>query len=272
MKYIKSIILTALAAIAFMSCEDVEDDRVILKGGTPPVLTVSSTNELVLTKAQENFTSIQFSWTNPGYEFSNGVSTHDVTYTLQIDTTGSNFSNPKMASVNYSKELGVAMRVRDLNNALSGLELKDFVPHNYEFRIRASLAGIEPVYSNVIKITITPYLDVVFPVPAKLFITGAATPLGWMAGGDPPAATQEFTKINPYTFVINSLAINASSPFLFVPVYGNWDAKYGFTGASLGNNPTGDTFTPGGADMVSPGAAKAYKITVNFKTGKYSFE
>ena len=122
------------------------------------------------------------------------------------------------------------------------------------------------------KIKITTYLDVVFAVPAKLFITGAATPIGWQAGNgkEPEPSGQKFTLVNPYTFVINSIALNASSGYLLIPVYSDWGAKYGFTGDKEKNNPTEDTFKPDGNDFLSPSAGGNYKIMVNFKTGKIS--
>jgi starch-binding outer membrane protein SusE/F len=267
---IYALLLSLSAGI--LSCEK-EEDRVTLLGGTPPELTLSTTADMVLEKAKENYSSLQFQWTNPEYQFSNGVNTQDVTYTLQVDTAGSNFTNPKKVELAFNRDLSTSFTVKELNTLLSAMELKDFMPHNFEFRIKATLSnGSVAMYSNVVPVTISTYLDVVFPVPAKLFITGAATPLGWMGGGDPEAPTQQFTQINSYTFEISSLQLNASSGFLFVPVYGNWDNKYGFTGSGLGNNPTGDSFRPGGNDMVSPSTAKPYKITVNFKTGRYSME
>ncbi|MBX7124077.1 MAG: SusE domain-containing protein [Cyclobacteriaceae bacterium] len=274
MKHTRIIILFALSLAGFLmtSCDKVED-KVTLTGSTPPQLTVSSSSDLVLQKARENYSSLQFSWTNPNYTYSNGVNTQDVNYLLQIDTTGSNFSNPKSVNLGFVKELSTAFTVKELNTALSGMELKDFVSHAFEFRIKATLfGGSAPVYSNVVKINITTYLDVVYPVPDKLYITGAATPGNWMGGGDAELVAQRFNKVNAYTFVIESLNINASSGYLFVPVYGDWSHKYGFTGSAQGNNPAGDTFKPEGNDFVSPATAKAYKITVNFKTGKFSFE
>jgi hypothetical protein len=267
-----SLSVSLIAGLFLFACEK-DEDQVTFLGGTDPVLTVSSVTTMALTKEQENYTSLQFQWTNPTFEFSNGVNTQDVFYTLQIDTLGSDFSNPKVVELAYPRELATTFKVRDLNTALSGMELKDFIPHNFEFRVKAALANSPvTVYSNVIGITITTYLDVVYPVPDKLFITGAATPAGWMGGGDAPVATQEFTKINAYTFQITSLQINGASPFLFVPVYGNWDNKYGFTGEKEKNNATSDSFKPEGNDFLSPATSKAYKITVNFKTGKFSFE
>lgn len=273
MKHIKYILIYSLLAGVFLfSCEE-DDNKVTFLGSNSPLLTSSSTSDLVLTKAQENFGSLQFQWTNPNYEFSNGVNTQDVSYTLEIDTMGSDFSNPKLVELAFTNNVSRTFKVKELNATLSGLELSDFEPHNFEFRIKATLSsGSVKQYSNVIKIKITTYLDVVYPVPDKLFITGAATPKDWMGGGDAEVPTQKFTRVNSYLFVLESLQINASSPFLFVPVYGNWDNKYGFTGAEVTNTPSGDSFMPAGNNFISPATAKAYKITVNFKTGKYSFE
>lgn len=258
--------------LGILSCEK-EEDRVTLLGGTAPELTLSSTNDIVLEKVRENYASLQFQWTNPDYQFSNGVNTQDVTYTLQVDTAGSNFTNPKKVELAFNSSLATSFTVKELNTLLSAMELKDFMPHEFEFRIKSTLSnGSVEMYSNVVPVTISTYLDVVYPVPAKLFITGGATPLGWMTGGDPEAPSQQFTMINSYTFQINSIQMTGSGPFLFVPVYGNWDNKYGFTGGGLTNNPAGDSFRPGGNDMVAPSTTKAYKITVNFKTGRYSFE
>jgi len=273
MKKIFNTLLTIITlAFVFAACED-EQDKVTILGGTPPVLTTSSSQALVLSKSKENYSSLQFQWTNPDYQFSNGINTQDVYYTLQVDTVGSNFSNPKVVGLAFTKEVAKSFTVKEVNTTLSSLELKDFTPHNFEFRIKATLASSSvPVYSNALPITITTYLDVVYPVPDKLYITGDATPKGWMGGGDAEVVTQKFTKVNSYLFVLEGIQMKASSPFLFVPVYGNWDNKYGFTGAKTANNPTGDTFKPNGEDLLSPSTAKAYKITVNFKTGKFSFE
>jgi hypothetical protein len=273
MKQFKYILLySILAGVSLFSCDD-QLDKVTFKGGSAPVLSVSSTDDLVLNKSEANFSSLQFQWTNPDYEFSNGVSTQDVSYVLQVDTTGSNFSNPKIVGKSFTKDVSVSFTVKDFNNTLAGLELKDYVPHEFEFRIAATLSkNVEPLYSNVIKVKVTTYLDVVYPVPDNLYITGAATPKSWMAGGDPEEVTQKFTKVNPYTFVLDGLQINGGSEFLLVPVYGDWGHKYGYTGDGAKNNTSGDFFKPEGNNFLAPAASKAYKITVNFKTGKYSFE
>ncbi len=273
MKNLKYIFFLVSAFLVF-SC-DKEETKVTFLKSTPPELVASSTADLVLNKAQENFSSLQFQWTNPTFEFSNGVNTQNVSYVLQIDEAGKNFGSAKQVALGFTNGVSKSFTVKELNTSLSGLELADFVAQNFEFRVKATLSNNSvPVYSNVVKIKITTYLDVVYPVPAKLFITGAATPASWQSGNgsEPVPANQEFTKVNTYTFVINSLQLNASSGYLLLPVYSSWSAKYGFTGDKEKNNPTNDSFKPDGNDFLSPATAKAYKITVNFKTGKIILE
>jgi starch-binding outer membrane protein SusE/F len=271
MKSIKYIVFF-LGALILLSCEK-DETRVTFLNSTPPVLAASSTADLVLNKAQENFSSLQFQWTNPTFEFSNGVNTQNVSYVLQIDEAGKNFGSAKQVGLGFTNSVSKSFSVKELNTALAGLELADFVPQNFEFRVKATLSNNSvPVFSNVVAIKVTTYLDVVYPVPTNLYITGAATPSSWMSGGDVEVVSQKFNKINPFTFVLNSIQINGDQQFLLVPVYGNWDNKYGFTGEEAKNNTSGDSFTPGGSNFKAPSATKAYKITVNFKTGKYSIE
>lgn len=273
MKKMKNLFMVAVAIVLFAAC-DKEGDQVKLIGGTSDItLSISSTADLTLTKAQENFSSLQFQWTNPGYKFSNGVNTQDVTYTLQIDRDGGDFTGAKVVGLEYKSALSASFKVRELNTALAGLELPDGPLNTFQFRVRSVLPGSNaPLFSNIVKMKIATYLDVVFTPPANLYITGAATPNNWMAGGDAEVVSQRFVKINPFTFVLNSIQINGGKEFLFVPVYGNWDNKFGFTGDGAKNNTAGDTFKPGGNNFLAPAASKAYKITVNFKTGKYTFE
>jgi len=112
---------------------------------------------------------------------------------------------------------------------------------------------------------------VVYPVPAKLYITGSATPASWMGGGDPENVSQRFTKVSSSKFEL-TVTLSAGNSFLFVPVYGDWGNKYGYTGSNNTNNVNGDTFKPDGGDMKAPGVTKSYKVTVDFKTGKYTVE
>jgi hypothetical protein len=257
---------------ALLSCKK-DENKIFYESGTNPVLTASTTAPMVLLLINKPNEAVRFSWTNPNYQFTTGVSSQDVSYTLQMDTTGANFSSPLKSETSISKDLGVALTVGDLNTKLLAMGLLEDMPHNVEIRIKASLAnGAVPLYSNVIKIVITPYLDVVYPVPAKLFITGSATPASWQCGcGEAELLTQKFTKVSSSKFEI-TIALSANNSYLFLPVYGSWSAKYGGKAAGNANNVTGDEFMPNGNDLKAPGTSGTYKITVDFKTGKFTVQ
>ncbi len=256
-----------------LSCEK-EETRVTFVKSTPPELAASSTADLVLNKAQENFSSLQFQWTNPKFEFSNGVNTQSVSYVLQIDEAGKNFGSAKQVALGFTNAVSKSFTVRELNNTLAGLELADFVPQNFEFRIKGTLANNSvPVYSNVVNIKITTYLDVVFPVPANLFIIGSATPGLWINTVVNLDPAQRFTLKNTFTYEISSMALTGGGYYVLLPVAGSWDNKYAFRGTKDQNNLLGDVFiADSGEDFLAPASDGNYKITVNFKTAKVSLE
>jgi starch-binding outer membrane protein SusE/F len=276
MKYFfKLTVLVTLLTSTITSCKK-DENKVLFEGGDAPVLTVVTTPAISpqLNQLNQNMVALKFNWTNPNYKFNTGVSSQDVTYTLQIDSTGSNFSNPKLIESQISKDFTTSFTVKELNTLLSGLGLRDSIIRSYDMRVKSTMANLSaPLYSNVYKTSLATYFDVVYPVPAALYITGEATPLNWQCGcaTDGAGTTQKFTKVSPSKFEL-TVALNGGKSYLFLPVYGSWSAKYGFDGASNNdNNVNGDKFRPDGKDMKAPGSG-TYKITVDFKTGKWSVQ
>jgi starch-binding outer membrane protein SusE/F len=273
MKNIFKRLLVLVVATSFLySCEK-DENQVIFEGGTNPVLKASSTSSMVLDINNKNATAVRFDWTNPDYSFNTGLSSQNVTYTLEIDTVGSNFTNPKRVQKAISNDLSVTLTVGELNSLLLGAEWLEAISHNFQIRIKSSLeGGTVPLYSNVIAITVTPYLDVLYPVPNALYITGSATPASWQCGcNEPELLSQKFTKVSSSRFEL-TIELSANNSYLFLPVYGSWSAKYGFTGGGNTNNVNGDNFKPEGNDIKAPGTTKPYKITVDFKTGKFTLQ
>ena len=265
--------VSLLFATTFSACEK-DENKIFYEGGKNPVLTVSSTAPLVLNINNKNLPAISFSWTNPDYKLTTGLSSQDVFYTLQVDTANANFRSSKLQEVVISKDLSKMFTVGELNTLLASLGLVEFVTKTIDIRLKSNLVGGSAIlYSNVIKLTVTPYLDVVYPVPTALFITGGATPLSWQCGcgSDGTGITQRFTKISSTTFELN-ITLTGGQSYLFLPVYGSWSAKYGFDGNGNDNNVNGDLFRPGGNDIKAPAATKSYKITVEFKTGKFTVQ
>lgn len=261
-----------LSLVLLMSaCKKDENKDYYLGNESSITLASSSPATIVLLIGNKDNNAMNFTWNNPDYKFTTGTSSQDVTYTLEIDTTGSDFSNPKIQQKAISKDLNTSLTVGELNGYLLSLDLDFGVPHNIQFRLKSTLKNnTVPVYSNVLSFVITPYLDVKYPVPANLYITGSATPASWQCGcGEAALASQTFTKINAYTFEL-TLALSANNEYLLLPVYGSWSAKYGFTGNGAENNVLGDSFKPEGNNIKAPSLSGTYKITVNFKTGSFS--
>jgi len=269
MKKMKNLFMVAVAIVLFAAC-DKEGDQVKLIGGSSDItLSISSTADLTLTKAQANFNSLQFQWTNPGYKFSNGVNTQDITYTLQIDKDGGDFTGAKVVGLEYKSALSASFKVRELNTALAGLELPDGPLNTFQFRVRSVLPGSNaPLFSNIVKMKIATYLDVVYPVPTNLFMVGDATPGGWDNSVGNLDPSQKFNKPNSFTFELPSIALTGGKYYLLLPVAGSWTNKYAFPGDKDKNNVLGDTFQPdSGADFLAPSTGN-YKVIVNFKTAK----
>jgi starch-binding outer membrane protein SusE/F len=274
MNNIIKLSFTFLIAGALFSCKK-NVSKISYEGSTDPVLSANRTTTIPLSFATKDNEAITLNWTNPNYQFSTGTSSHDVSYKVEIDTTNANFTNPNKKVIGISRDLSLTMTQTELNDyLLNQLNLVAGIPHNIEFRVVASLINNSlPTISNVLKYTVTPYAippKVTPPSTNELFITGAATPAGWMSGGDPDNAAQKFTRVSPTLYVLNSINLNADASYLFVPNYGDWGAKYGFAGSNNANNVNGDDLAASGGDMKSPPAAGAYKIEVDFQRGKFT--
>ena len=222
----------------------------------PIKLTPSSSTSLVLqiNKATDN--AISFNWNTTAY------GTNTINYALQMDTVGGNFKSPQ------TFQLGAAtsntFTENDLNTAVINAGVIGGSTKNVEFRV-VSYFGTSYtslfVYSDTIKLTLTTYV----PVPPALYIVGDATQSGWSN----PVATpsQQLTKIDAVSFgaIIN---LTAGKSYLFLPVNGSWDHKYGGASAT-GGTLLSDNAVPG-SNTPAPSVTGLYKIVVNFQTNSYT--
>ncbi|MFY7965522.1 MAG: SusE domain-containing protein [Chitinophagaceae bacterium] len=272
MKYLSKIFfLIIITATMFTSCKK-DENQVYYTGGTEPVLksSVAANTSLTLTEADKDLVAMKLWWTNPNYKFTTGVSSQDVTYTIEIDTTGSNFSSPNKKEVSLTADLMKEITVGDLNRYLvADMKLKAGENHPVEIRLKSSLNGSAALYSNVFKYTIKPYLVVKVALPSSgdLFIIGGATPGGWP--NPVPEPSQKFTKVSSAVYEI-TITLTGGESYLLLPVNGSWSDKYGGVGTSNNsNNVDGDDFKRGGSDLKAPPVTGNYKITVDFQEGKF---
>jgi len=270
-KKIKFIIATLILFGAMTSCKK-DENKIAFLGGTAPVLSADMTNVLPMSLANSDNPAVSLNWTNPNYSFTTGVSSQNVTYILEIDTVGSNFTNSKKKQVSISGDLSKTLTQGELNDYLQNqLELSVGVPHNIEMRLVSSIGGSSntELISNVLKFTATPFVvppKVQIPVSGRLFMVGNATPGGW--SNPVPAPAQEFTQISPTLYEL-TLPLVGGNSYLFLPVNGSWDVKYGYDGGNNQNDTDGDNLKIQGGDMKAPSTSGVYKIQVNFQQGKF---
>lgn len=192
-----------------------EEKLEIVKMGTP-VLT-SSTSKIVLSQKQESNTVLTLSWTPGNNEGTNKA----IDYVVQIDKKGNNFTAP------VEIELGKAIyksqfQVSNFNDLLlNSLLLTAGEEVTLEFRVVSQTkdATVEPDFSNVIEVMVTPY-EPVF-VPENLYLVGDATPNGWNAG----AATPMIRNNNDHSVFTWQGTLNAGE-FKFLTILDNWIPSY----------------------------------------------
>lgn len=269
-KILNKFLFTSLLATTLFACKK-DENRVYVEGGTAPVLT-ASTNAVSLSFANEAKEAIRLNWTNPNYQFTTGISSHDVNYQIEIDTLRANFNSPNKKTIALSKDLSLAISVKDFNDyLLNQLVLKPGVAYTLQMRVKAFLGtGALLLTSNVINATATPYAippKVPVPTTGELYIVGSATPGGW--NNPVPVPAQQFTKVQETLYEV-TLNLTGGGSYLALPRNGDWGAKYGAIGANNTNNPDGDDFRPGGGDLLAPAADGRYKVSFDFQRGKFT--
>jgi starch-binding outer membrane protein SusE/F len=271
----KLIAALGLVAITAGSCKK-DENRVFLEGGTAPVLTASVSGSIPLTFANSEKEGVKFAWTNPDYKFTTGPSSQNVSYLLEIDTVGANFTNPNRQTIGITNDLSTSLTQGQLNDyLLNQLVLKPSVEHNIEIRVKSNLSNNSAsLLSNKLQFKVTPYAippKVTPPASNALYITGGATPAGWQCGcGEAAPTAQTFKQVSTTLYELSSIALKGGQSYLLLPVYGSWSAKYGFTGSNNANNVNGDDFKAEGGDILSPAADGNYKIVVDFQRGKFT--
>lgn len=264
------------------SCEKDENQLLYIDGIAPELSTSNVADSANFSFINQGNNAVTLNWTNPNYEFNTGISSLDVTYTIEIDTVGANFTNPKKKQVVVSKNLTYSMTVSELNAImLNNLELADSTVHYLEMRVKSSLTSGQPeLVSNIVQLP--PYVAyaippvVTPPSTGTLYITGSATPANWQCGcGESAPANQTFTQISSTLYELTVDLVGGAS-YLLLPRYGTWNAvspdpnKYGFKGDKNKNNVSGDLFKAGGEDILAPPTSGSYKIVVDFQKGTFT--
>jgi starch-binding outer membrane protein SusE/F len=282
-RYLNKIMLTAAAGIfLFSSCKK-DEAKVFYTGGTAPVLTSTAVDSIPLPVTDTTAFAVTFSWTNPNYQFSNGVSSMNVTYYLQVDTVGANFTSPNMQTVAINSALSQTFSVSAFNAILgNGLQLSFGQQHNIQVRVESFLqpftsatASAAPLFSAPVNYLVTPYAPppkVAPPKSGTLYIVGSAIPVGQWTNPITPASQvpiQQFTAISPTEFKI-TVPIIGGGEYKLIAVNGSWTDQWS---VAVNDDPSainGGPFVYNGANVLAPAASGNYIIDVNFQTGLFS--
>ncbi|MDP4149157.1 MAG: SusE domain-containing protein [Bacteroidota bacterium] len=280
-RLIRTFLLIAAPGLLLLASCKKDEAKVYFTGGTAPVLKASLSDSIPLPSTDTTATAVTFTWTNPNYQFNTGVSSMNVTYYIQFDTTPS-FNSSHYAAVSISPDLSKTFTVAELNALFSnGMLLKADQKHTVLVRVESFIqpytsasALAAPLFSSVMTFSVTPFSPppaVPPPSSGTLFLIGDATPESPQWDNSPNLASQQFTKVSSTEFKI-TIALTGGKSYLFIPVdNGDWSHKYG--GSTDGTTAPGALLVDGkvpGANTPAPGASGTYTIDVNFQTGKYT--
>jgi starch-binding outer membrane protein SusE/F len=271
------------AVVVLTSCKK-EESVAYYEGGTDPVLTATSnsgSDVINLSVSDSSATALWLSWTNPNYMFNYGASSLSVNYLVEIDTTGSNFTNPKRAQISISQLTDTALTGGRINNYLAnGMGLDTSFAHNLEVRVTAFINtsgnGVGTLlYSNVKSFTAKPYFPppaVTPPATGDLYIVGDATAGGWNNNSSPAPdgiGNQNFTQISPTEYKI-TIPLIADKEYKFVEVAGSWDTQWSTATEPNSGDPATLNYNLkfNGGNCRAPSASGTYLIDVNFQNGK----
>src|SRR5580698_5025402 len=115
-RYFDKLILLAASGLVLLTSCNKNNSSVYFNGGTAPVLTATAADSISLPLSDTTATAVTFTWTNPNYEFSDGASSLNVSYYLELDTVGGNFSSPALAQIGLTSQLSATYTVAHLNS------------------------------------------------------------------------------------------------------------------------------------------------------------
>jgi hypothetical protein len=240
---LKQLFFIGLAPLLLWSCKK-EENKVILQDPQTQQLSVSATT-LVLDPSMAANEALIFTWNalDFGYPSAN-------TYTLEFDRAGGNFSTPAKTE-NIGIERKKSYTTGDLNKLLLLSGFPAGTASQVLVRVKSELTDVKnvpPVYSNVVTLTLTPYLvKVDYPV---LYVPGAYQ--GWAPDKAPKIAEFDNTKPKYYEGYVNFSNDNNEFKFTDSP-----DWNHGIFGDN-GDGSTGIIQSPGNGNNCKTAVAGYY--------------
>ena len=265
MKYLSKLFLGLAVVLGFFACVKKVPDLPFYANGTAPVLTASA-NTVAATASDSDNVALILNWTYPKY----ATDSSNVKYTIEIDSSGRNFSNAVTYVVTDS--LHTSFTAKELNNILLGFGFKYNQAYNVDILLISSYANNnERLSSNVVTVNMTPYVTppkVTPPSTKELYLVGDATQGGW--NNPVPVPSQQFSMIDSVTYA-GIFKLNGGAQYLVLPLNGNWDNKYSVADNSVSGLSNGGAFGYNLSDnFPGPATTGWYKIVLDFQSGTFA--
>lgn len=270
-KIIQSLVYVSLAIVFFAACEK-DEARDTYLSGKAPVLSATSRDSIALNFLTEDNLGVTFNWTNPDYKFASGVSSQNVSYTLEIDTAGANFQGDRKKSISISKDLSVSYTQKAFNIAIADLNLRPGRAARIEVRLIATLgAAPTELISNVLVFRVMPYAPppkVPVPTAGTLWVTGNAFASGWSNPLNTTfAVSQRIPRVSE-TLYEGVIAFVGGGNYKMIQENGVWGTQYKkLTGDAFSGTLEKKDADPGFDGPSTPGN---YKVSVDFQAGTYT--
>jgi starch-binding outer membrane protein SusE/F len=231
--WINKVFILSVLSLVLFSCEK-DEDRLILRAGTSPALT-ASTSDVVLSADDKEANAMAFTWTAAEYGYQAAVN-----YTLEFIPEGGDFAEARSVEATPGS-LTKTFTVAELNTLAAQLGLMPDNANAVQVRVKSDVGSeVTPTYSNVISLNITPFLDIIeYP---SLWVPGSHQ--GWNPGTAPKVSSVNDNGV--YEGYVNFP--DAQNNFKFTPEP-NWDNDFG--GTSSGNK---GTLAPKASDLQVNGA------------------
>ncbi|WP_297509602.1 SusE domain-containing protein [Flavobacterium sp.] len=264
---LKAFALSAVA-LSLTSCED--DSSLLISEGQAQFRIIAPVDgdAIFLDKDYPNNPALTVSWEDAVY---NGAPTQ-VNYSIEVDKDGDNFDSPYVLGTSTGNSL--TFKVSELNTAAATIGLAPNALGTMNVRIKATIGtvGAEPMLSNVVNYSVTPYLSYLFK---DYYFVGAATAPGWNNNNNNTPLWRNPSNSSLYEFTGYFVGGGGgTSEFKILETLGLWQPQWGTNdggaqSGALAGNPATQSGDPGVFKITGPSGY--YKFSMNMATGVRTF-
>jgi len=252
MKNLFKILAIAFIGFFIISCEKDEDQAVMTettKGKISPDKTI-----LILDKSNPDNVALNVVWNRSAFDLPVAVPTQQ----LQFAIKGKNFQGASSVEAVNSP---LALSNKQLNSLALSLGGTPNVAIEIEVRLQ-TLIGATSFYSNVVTLTVTPYLLGPVYNYTDLYLIGDATAGAWdnIVTNAKIYPLQKTSSPGVYSYT----GYFAQGGFKIIKTPGSWDTQYGM-------GSPGILSTSGASGNITVAGSGYYNLTINTTALTYTF-